>query len=248
MNKFTARQVLKGRRSVRAGVIKKIARRSTRQLIKNQLREIEKISSLDHFEDVDLETKRVPRDNYPSRNFSPLRNFLMTNIGRPWDDVFSEAAQAFDSRSYAGWYVRNELKDYLVDRDLWRGRTNSDYYTTDIFFLDDEGILRYAPRTRPSGVEREYPTTEEINDFVRAEKQRRFLWVLGRYSDTLYYTRRIIQRGAHLYWAYNNGCGIFTQKEELSKNEVEFFNRLSKYQQKCIMYMKEARDGTTKWF
>jgi hypothetical protein len=244
VNKFTARQVLKGRK--RAGG-KGYWTRTDRKSIKNQIREMEKISAIDQFEDCDVEPVVVQRMNYPSRNFAALRNFLMTNIGRPWDDIFSEVAQVFDSRSYEGWYVRKELKDYLVRRDVWRGHS-SDYYKSDIFFLDDEGILRYIPRNRRRGVERSYPDTNEVNEFVRAEKRRGYLWILGKYADTTYYTRRIIQRGAHLFWAYNNGCGIFTQKEELSKHEVEFFNRLSKSQKKSIMYMKEARDGTTKWF
>lgn len=39
------------------------------------------------------------RNKNPNEDLSPLKRFLRTNLGRPWDDVMSEICAHFDSRS-----------------------------------------------------------------------------------------------------------------------------------------------------
>ena len=48
----------------------------------------------------------------------PLEGFLRSNLGRPWDKVFSELRQALDVRKVTGRHIFDHLQ-WMVETDCW---------------------------------------------------------------------------------------------------------------------------------
>lgn len=73
----------------------------------------------------------------------PLRRFLESNVGRPWDDVYSEICEHADSRTVRGYHLRQHVwseVDLVPDPD---GSAPWGLY------VDQNGILQDAnPRPR----------------------------------------------------------------------------------------------------
>jgi len=71
---------------------------------------------------------------------NPLRRYLRANLGRKWDDVYSEIRAVNDKRSILGFHLLTHLAQYidLGKPKYWRNR----------FFEDENGILREYP-TKP---------------------------------------------------------------------------------------------------
>lgn len=55
-------------------------------------------------------------DRYTGTDFSLMRRFLKSQIGRPWDEVFSEICQQADYRSHSGYHLRQWIS-HLVDQN-----------------------------------------------------------------------------------------------------------------------------------
>jgi len=57
----------------------------------------------------------------------PLEGFLRSNLGRPWDKVFSELRQGLDVRKVTGRHIFDHLES-MVETDCWIG-TDRKVYT-----------------------------------------------------------------------------------------------------------------------
>ena len=66
---------------------------------------------------------------------SPLRGAIRKNIGRPWDDVFSEFCEALDRRGLSGYHIWTHL--------MWEVETNT--------FLGEDGEVYAWPPSPPFG-------------------------------------------------------------------------------------------------
>jgi hypothetical protein len=84
-----------------------------------------------------------------NENLQPLRRFLAKQVGRRWDDVYSEICEHLDASSTVKQHVRDHLTDYVTvktyrteDGQLWAaGRWGpSQIYNRD-FYVED-GILK----------------------------------------------------------------------------------------------------------
>lgn len=112
-------------------------------------------------------SKKEHRDN-----INPLYGFLRKNVGRPYDNVYSELCQRYDRRRIDGWHLHSHLKttvykweDLHTSTGKWsvlRFRLND----SDVFYVDACGILRYTgqrrrPFNRPGRVARLAKQIEE---------------------------------------------------------------------------------------
>lgn len=52
-----------------------------------------------------------------NENINPLRRYLQANVGRPWNDIYSEVRACIDPRSDAGWYALQHLK-WIVETQV----------------------------------------------------------------------------------------------------------------------------------
>lgn len=71
----------------------------------------------------------------------PLYGFLKKNVGRPWDDVWSEICDVNDSRNIRGYHLREHVKQYVIGAGGQEGLGR--WYRRGEFYVDDDGILRY---------------------------------------------------------------------------------------------------------
>lgn len=90
---------------------------------------------------------------------NPLKGYLKKNVGRPWDDVYSEIAANLDRRSVSGIHIFSHLWDY-VELNCWIGAETGTVYsqskygyssTPSYFYVHPwTGILCKAPEWRTS--------------------------------------------------------------------------------------------------
>jgi hypothetical protein len=108
--------------------------------------------------DYDIKDKDVVYKNFDDK-LGPMYRWLRSQVGRPWDEVRSEVAKTFDTRTTAGRHITYDhlLASVEVTPDL-RYRKYSygpvdqttSYYKND-FFVNEEGILcskTYIPRNQ----------------------------------------------------------------------------------------------------
>jgi hypothetical protein len=78
-----------------------------------------------------------PSRKWLNENLAPLRRYLVSQAGRPWNSVFSEICAAIDTRSTVKQHVRSHIADFVaIDTKLidgkvygsnhgWRGRAHT---------------------------------------------------------------------------------------------------------------------------
>lgn len=79
----------------------------------------------------------------PRHNYSLITNFLRMNIGKKWDDVWSEICKNNDSRTYVGKCIRQQF--------LWSVELNTFEKDGKIFYMDrwyGERELKYRNKWR----------------------------------------------------------------------------------------------------
>jgi len=105
-----------------------------------------------------ISPNRPENDAYDDKNFSdllgPLRGYLRKQVGRPWDDVYSELSQHLDRRSLSGRHIWGHVESD-VSVNTWMGRSGKIYtrrYGThlveDFYVHPLTGLLCYTPRRR----------------------------------------------------------------------------------------------------
>lgn len=114
------------------------------------------------------------RKNF-SENLNPLKGLIRKNVGRKWNDFFSELNRVFDTRSVINRHILEHLYDYCEQNVLWDGKElyvnyygrellTSKHYTP--FFVDPrDGIIKVNP-----GVEL-YKQQRRINREAQIAKQ-----------------------------------------------------------------------------
>lgn len=139
------------------------------------------------YHDVRLERRRIPEndesDKIPSResmrrpygyerkalneNLAPLRRFLRSCVGKPWDKVYSELSKNLRPSNAVQQHVREHLEDYVsfgvFVRDgytyaPWRGGFGVSYrrLSRGDLFVNGAGILRELKydRVKPTAATR----------------------------------------------------------------------------------------------
>lgn len=121
--------------------------KETRAALKAYLSEVEE--DPENWYDYDIEPTRPVRKEFTDK-LSPMYRWLHAQVGRPWNDVRSEVAEKFDTRTTAGRHIVYDhlIQSVEVTPDLRYGRYyyGPEDYTTSYhkndFYVDDEGILR----------------------------------------------------------------------------------------------------------
>ena len=72
---------------------------------------------------------------------NPLRSFLKQNVGRPWDDVWSDVCRHNDARNVRGRHLREHVKQYVTGAGGQEGLGR--WYRRNDFYVDDAGILQH---------------------------------------------------------------------------------------------------------
>lgn len=116
----------------------------------------------------------------------PVKRWIHRQVGRPWDDVYSEIRSRFDTRMLAGRHIVEQhplqYVDFHGDRE-WRD-----------LYVDEEGVLR----ERDTGYRRYRSERQTISDrkFTR--------WLAG---------RKVGRRGSRLFWFASTGAARIEERE-----------------------------------
>ncbi len=133
---------------------------SSRKLkgFKKQLRRITEDASQDGLLSPYL-IKVRNKSKYLSDHLGPLRRFLRSHVGQPWNDVYSKLCQQLSSNTMAGQHVLSHLWDYverhveLIDdipysKPYWISPHRLDSHYRDKFYVHPEtGILCASAKT-----------------------------------------------------------------------------------------------------
>jgi hypothetical protein len=86
-----------------------------------------------------------------NENLAPLRRFLESQVGRPWDKVFSEIAERLRADSTVQQHVRDHLRDFVATRPrrgiaVWYSRDNETLWHQPLYVDPRDGILKRTDR------------------------------------------------------------------------------------------------------
>lgn len=175
---------------------------------------------------------------YPSDLLSPLKRFLVSRVGKPWSEVWSEIAKVFKADGWQANHIKDHVKD-LVGGTTHSGLKQSMYrmFSRDIAELDRElvyvdknGILQkgklYNTRYWRKGKKRTYPhvTESETVEYHQINGAWFRITVLEDSMNTFFeihpITKKIIERKEKIF---------SVDKKALSKKEIKKLNLNNRY-------------------
>lgn len=195
-------------RSDMGKVVIESPRRGSRTACSAKARAYGKITRSDEGYDYEGLT-RLPASKRQSRFFpklgdkdftdvlGPLRNYLKSSCGRPWNDVYSEIRKTL---GHSGWAVEHIIRDHIdVAINTWRGVSgkvwnDSKYGVTEVtshfrfeFYVEPEsGLLRKAGRLHWSRRNRKKPGPIEVIQLSDQTEYRLVdgVWYYQEYRET----------------------------------------------------------------
>lgn len=93
---------------------------------------------------------------------APCERWLRAQAGRPWNDVFSEITDRFDTRTTAGRHILyDHILTWVHPRYGWAPRE---------FWVDEDGVLRWScPQRRKKHKKQKKPTRRHRSEFFSNE-------------------------------------------------------------------------------
>ena len=143
-----------------------------------------------------------PRGRWTERKMlneylNPLERFLAKQVGRSWDDVYSEISQCCTRDSAVSGHIYDHLFDYVWVKPT---QVTTEWSRPD-YFVDGDGIMRrsekrerYIRRSRPDSWR---PTNDDLVWHVRNDDGCWFEWTLTPCACELFcycpnYLRRVV--------------------------------------------------------
>ncbi|MBM0740290.1 hypothetical protein JOY44_01425 [Phormidium sp. CLA17] len=135
------------------------------------------------------------KTKYLSDHLGPLRRFLRSHVGQPWNTVHSKLCQQLDSNTMAGRHVLDHVKDYVVlhvewiddilyGQSQWGGRTRLDRAYRDQFYVDPKtGILCAVQRINRKEKSPTPPTDVVVIDVYHQYHKLNEIWYLVTFTD-----------------------------------------------------------------
>ena len=138
---------------------------------------------------------------------SPLRRYLESKVGTPWDDVYSECCTTLDRRSMSGNHVFEHLRDMvtlttiMVDGKVMEVSSGSgtpmEIYYDSLYVHPETGLLCKNPGSRPKWTPKPDPNIMDgPTDLTRYTKIEG-IWYLSEYKRTFPEKHRQTRR---TYW------------------------------------------------
>lgn len=189
-----------------------------------------------------------PGDRHTDK-LEPVWKYLVSRVGRPWDDVHREIRERFDDRTLAGYHVVHAhlLKEVAAETDV----TN----TFSRFVVDAQGILRQR-EWKPWRMRRRFRPTA-----VPPSKAEIAAWLSGRVAaavgDVVFWFvptgkarpayREQHERDPRFWWRSQRVVRMvwlptYRQDRRLTVDECSFWDRLTPHQQDEIGNDLKAHD------
>jgi hypothetical protein len=177
---------------------------------------------------------------YLSDHLGPLRRFLRSKVGQPWDDVYSELCQRLNRNTIAGKHVIDHLWDYverhveIIDgipysKPYWISQTQLTHSYRDKFYVHPStGILCAAKKSPRISNRQDQPTNIVILDDYHQYHKLNDIWYLITFEDfaplPTKYVNDIIKGLINPYAAtYVRGKRIYAvSKRQCNKKQIRF--------------------------
>ncbi|MEO1349227.1 MAG: hypothetical protein AAFW84_10575 [Cyanobacteria bacterium J06635_15] len=178
------------------------------------------------------------KSKYLSDHLGPLRRFLRSHVGEPWNDVYSELCQRLDTNTMAGQHVLSHVWDYvechveLIDgvpysKPYWVGYRSLISHYRDRFYIHPETGILCAAAKEPRKQKQSKPPTDVVNiDDKHQYRKLNELWYLITFevfppppTDTV----ADVLRGLVFRWNadYVGGQRVYAVgKKQCSKKEI----------------------------
>ncbi|MBO3460725.1 hypothetical protein G7B40_035755 [Aetokthonos hydrillicola Thurmond2011] len=186
------------------------------------------------------------KSKYLSDHLGPLRRFLRSKVGQPWNEIYSELCQRLKTNTMTGKHVIDHVWDYverhveIIDgrfyRKPYRGyRIQLEVNHRDQFYIHPEtGILCAAEK-----IPRKQKLKQKQTDLVIIDNYHQYhklneIWYLITFEDfpppPTYYVADAVKGIIHRSAAMSRGKMIYAvRKQQCNKKEIRFIlNQLSK--------------------
>ena len=184
----------------------------------------------------------------------PLEGYLRSNLGRPWDKIFSELRQGLDVRKVTGRHIFDHLES-MVETNCWIGEDRKVYArsrgwyshgreVSGFYVHPRSGLLSVVPQQSRRERKKMKLMNQEINE-VRLDDQRSFrlidgLWYfvdyecveVGRYQKVQSKSDVVHRRKFELTWGRHR---IAVKKRQCNRDEVR------QIQERVARWKKQVR-------
>lgn len=120
----------------------------------------------------------------------PLNGFLRSNLGRPWDKVYSELRRGLDVRKVTGRHIFDHL-ERMVETDCFIGADRKVYAgprawnVTGFYVHPKSGLLSFVPRQSARERKKEKLSGQPINE-IRLDRVRSYKLIDGQWYDVAF--------------------------------------------------------------
>lgn len=201
----------------------------------------EYLASLD--EEYEPNERFAPRMRVVYKDFrdktSPIYEWICSQVGRPWNKIYSEIKQRFDVRTTAGRHV---VEDHLLTSVNYLGKIEN-YRRYEDLWVDEHGILRGSRSSTPpvwwktKYQRNKYPSNEELGRFFGERRATRrgntFFWLDAQEfrwegcdnnctmpGSKHEYRKSVVDSSRNLF--HRIPSGRFRQAEAFNRRETEF--------------------------
>jgi hypothetical protein len=180
-----------------------------------------------------------------SDHLGPLRRFLRSKVGQPWNEVYSELCQRLDHNTMAGQHVIGHVWDYverhveIIDGVVYRKayrryQVRLDESYRDSFYIHPETGILCAVKKVPRKQKKKQEQTDVVivDDYHQYHKLNE-IWYLITFADVSIlstdYVTDVLQGLIHRSAAIYRGRRIYAaSKRQCNKKEIRFIlNQLS---------------------
>ncbi|MFN6483341.1 MULTISPECIES: hypothetical protein [unclassified Nostoc] len=189
--------------------------------------------------------KPINKSKYLSDHLGPLRRFLRSQVGQPWNDVYSQLCQRLDPNTMAGQHVIDHVWDYverhveIIDGDFYSKpyqgyRNQLDVSYRDRFYIHPEtGILCAVEKVPRKQKQKQEQTDILIIDNYHEYQKLNEIWYLITFEDLplppTHYVTDAVKGIIHRSVAYTGRMIYAVSKKQCNKKEIRFIlNQLSK--------------------
>jgi hypothetical protein len=143
-----------------------------------RLSESERRQALENDEDYDSGPQRASsarHQKWLNENLAPLRRYLMRQVERPWNKVYSEICRTIDTRSAIGLHVLQHLEQFITldafmqDGVVYERNCGQARPVSGLYVHPRTGLIRLAKRRRSQN-ERSELTLVGVSETLEYEK------------------------------------------------------------------------------
>ncbi|MBL1201834.1 MAG: hypothetical protein FWK04_22930 [Nostoc sp. GBBB01] len=192
--------------------------------------------------------KATKKTKYLSDHLGPLRRFLRSKAGQPWNDVYSQLCERLDTKTMAGQHVIGHLWHYverhvqIIDGDVYtkpdRGHPIllDGSYRNSFYVHPETGILCAVQNIPRKQKQRQQETDVVIIDDYHQYHKLNDIWYLITFADfpppPTNYVEDILKGFIHSSRAdtYRGRRIYAVKKQQCSKKEIRFIlNQISEH-------------------